>query len=215
MGHFYPPPPTFIGGRQPYAPPLGLVQSGPVPQAPPQRGAIAVATLGILISSWQPPYARAQGSATIAPLIPVQTASTPPVQNKTLFAILGTWNLDPYIVISLPSAAGNVGITPDQPPSVSQVNLNKIRASWDFPFVEPPRASRLAPLILPPAAPTPPPVRTYALLFSIRMMWEPPFFPPPHSATVAPLIPPPVPITPVTCSGGTFDILTPMPGLML
>src|SRR5690349_7894333 len=89
-GHFRPAPPTFIGGRQPFAPELGIPQSGPVPQAPPIRSyaafvAIAVASLAAppTFIGGKQPYAAPLGQPQSAIV-----ASQPPARSSTAF-----WNI--------------------------------------------------------------------------------------------------------------------------
>lgn len=206
MGYFYPPPPLFIGGKQPYAPPLGIVQSGPVPQAPPQRGPIALATLGVLISSWQPPFQQAQGASDIAPIIqtPAAPSQPPAPRNAALFNILGAWQQDPITIVSLPSAAGNVGVTPDQPQPVGRVNFDIIRRSWDIQFqlIGP---ARIAPLAPAPAIPDQPPIPSRNDLYTILRAWAAPFQYPQGAGHSAPTLPAPaVPSQPPITSYAIF-----------
>jgi len=68
QGFFYVPPPTFVGGRQPYAPPNGLVQSGIAPQAAPNIGSIDSRVLNVLLRSWLPDVVWVQGLDEMAPI---------------------------------------------------------------------------------------------------------------------------------------------------
>jgi hypothetical protein len=96
-GAFYPPPPVFIGGAQPYAPRLGKAQSGPAPQPPPISGPMVAATFALLIGSWTPGPQPAQGSPRfVRP--PPQVISPPPVKTNALSSVIrSTWEL-PFVL---------------------------------------------------------------------------------------------------------------------
>lgn len=97
MATFYPPPPVFIGGAQPFAPRLGIAQSGPTPQPPPIRGPLVAATFALLIGSWTPGPQPAQGSPRfVRPPPPV--ISQPPVKTNALLGVIrSTWEL-PFVL---------------------------------------------------------------------------------------------------------------------
>ncbi len=151
MGYFYQPPPTFIGGAQPYAPRLGIVQGGPAPQAPPPRGAVALATLGVILSAWQPPFFEAQGAGDIAPLIQTTAApSGPPVVTGVILrSIVDQWQPGWYG----PPQTRTASILPivNSAPPRTSVNLSTVLQSWQPPFLESQGGSEIAPLL--PAAP--------------------------------------------------------------
>jgi hypothetical protein len=178
VGYYYPPPPVSIGGAQPYAPRLGIAQSGPVPQAPPQRGSIALATLGVILASWQPPFFVAQGAGDIAPTIPAPAVANPPLmQNRAIQTILqSSWQADPTTVVSLCSVAAFA--TPpviSQPPAVTGVNLQTILQTWQQPAFLVQGAGDIAPTLPAPVV-SQPPVQSGTNLRVIRCSWEPPFF---------------------------------------
>lgn len=139
-GHFYAPPPTFIGGRQPYAPKLGQVQSGPVPSAPPP---INRASLRI-VDAWHRDdpctiiYVCSIAPQLAAPAVP----DNPPGRSfANQRVILGQW--DPQhrplptatkVAPFIPAAA-----VPDNPPRFSYSIRNTILASWTPPYRPIPR----------------------------------------------------------------------------
>lgn len=174
MGYFYPPPPPLIGGKQPYAPALGLVQSGPVPQAPPLRGAIAVATFGIILSSWQPSFLPVQGAGHIAPLLQAAAGvSQPPPLNRSAQSVIqAAWQQDPTTIISLTSVAP-FAAGPVTPPQPSGVNLQLILQAWQPPpYVVQGSGGDFAPTL--PVVSQPNPVSS-AKLHQIRSTWETPW----------------------------------------
>lgn len=133
-GYFYPPPPSRIGGNQPYAPKLGIAQSGPSPDAPPLRGPLALATLALVVGAWTPQPVRVQTSANIAPLIPVAVASTQVpysrlVQDRT---IIDAWNQSTLVVLGGNQVAPLLFVPPqiDNPPPSTNTNLNVLIRSW-------------------------------------------------------------------------------------
>src|SRR5437868_1037945 len=102
-GFFYPPPPAYVGGRQPHAPRLGLVQSGPTPDAPPVRTFV---TLGIILAACAPAAYALPASARIAPFVPAPAASAPlPVSQVNFRIIEGLLRADAWTSIQLCSIA--------------------------------------------------------------------------------------------------------------
>lgn len=191
MGHFYNLPPAFIGGAQPYAPRLGIPQSGPAPTPPPPNQA---AIYQLILSIWWPPTrsTKSHGGPDIVPPV----SSVPPAITIPS-AIFAWWAHDPMTIITLPSAAGAPGPPPpDQPPPVSQANMAVILKNWDLgPQILPPRPTMAA--LIPLVVPDAPPVNDRRVLFQILRMWDPPFFQMPPAATIAPFVPIPPPPPPV------------------
>lgn len=186
-GHFYPPPPTFIGGTQPYAPRLGISQSGPVPQAPPLRGPIALATFGLLLAAWQPPFVKAQGSAQIAPLLPVAAVASnaPPPNGIWLRTVIEQWQ-------PKWSSPQQVDVAPTLPrvdtaPAPSQA-LSRVFATWQVdPYIQIGLTS-VAPFATQ-ATSDAPPVTSGVNLQTILQAWVPP---PPSAqgwSRIAPILP--------------------------
>jgi hypothetical protein len=191
-GYFYAPPPSRIGGSQPYAPRLGLVQSGPN-QAPPLRGPLAVATLAVLIAAWKPPFVQAQGSADFAPTLPVTASNPPPSLQQP--HIIGSWYQDAVTVLHLSQLAATF-ISADPPPASSKVNSNTIRAAWTPPWVPVQGYGDSAPFLPAPAAPTPPPVVTRVNDRTIAQSWVPLWYGPPAPLSTSALPAAPIPNAP-------------------
>lgn len=192
MGYFYPPPPTFIGGRQPYAPPLGQIQSGPLPQAPPLRGAFALATLGVILSTWQTPFFEAQGAGDIAPLLPpTPVVSQPPARSNATQAIIQScWVADSTTLIPLCSIAPFVAAAiAGQPPQPLPINLQTILQAWQPAFFEAQGAGDIAPTL--PIVNTAP-VRSFVNLSTVLQAWIPPFLESQGASDIAPLLPAPI-----------------------
>jgi len=188
MSHFRVPPPVFVGGRQPYAPRLGIAQSGPTPDQPP---VLTRANLAIVLDSWKLPFAYPQGYQEIAPLVPVAAApSGPPIRSNNLTpAILAAWVTQPT-AISLASFAGQ--LVSDQPPARTYENLTTILNAWRPPFVQTQGGGEIAPLLAVPVVPDQPPVpgkQTQALVVAL---WQPPHVISQGYADIAPLAPAPV-----------------------
>lgn len=194
-GYFYPPPPSQIGGSQPFAPRLGIVQSGPTPQAPPLRGPIALATLAVIASAWTPSDVRAQTAPKIAPLISVLTGGPPPIVRQP--HIVASWSQDPVTVLYLTQIAANI-VALDAPPVRTYVNSSIIRAAWDPPWLASQGYTRIAPNLAAPAAPSQPPVLTHVNERIIGQAWVPPWYGPPRPLSTSALpaapvaTPPPV-----------------------
>lgn len=192
-GQFYPPPSVYVGGRQPFAPALGIAQSGPTPDNPPRR---SLAALGIIFSSWVTVSVPLPAAAKIAPLIPAAAAaSNVPAPNRANFGIVQQhWQRDPVTVIYVCSIAPllQTPAVPDQPPATTRVVFNSILNQW-YPVHRPlQRLTTIASVA--PAAPVPdqPPVPGRVTGGLIRQMWEPPWYALPEAGTLAPFIPAPV-----------------------
>lgn len=134
-GHFYSLPPTFIGGRQPYAPRLGQVQSEPAPSAPPPINRVH---LRIVEAHYREEPNTTVFLTSIAPLLqtPAVADNPPPRSFATQRSIIGQWEprrlplpRSRLIAPLLPAAA-----TPDNPPRISYANRNLIHASWITPY---------------------------------------------------------------------------------
>lgn len=139
-GHFYPPPSTFIGGRQPYAPPLGLVQSGLAPSAPPP---VNRASLQIIEARYRVDPTTVIYVGSIAPLLqtPAVPDNPPPSSYANQRVILGRWEL-PYRPIQGVSKLAPLlapAVTPDNPPRFGYSVRNTILASWVPPYRPIPR----------------------------------------------------------------------------
>jgi hypothetical protein len=176
-GFFYPPPPAYVGGRQPHAPRLGLVQSGPTPDAPPVRTFV---TLGIILAACAPAAYALPASARIAPFVPAPAASAPlPVSQVNFRIIEGLLRADAWTSIQLCSIAPTLQTpatpaTPDNPPVRTATNFNTILRQWDRPHAQLPQAGRLAALIPASATPDAPPITNYALRSLVIAQWIPP-----------------------------------------
>lgn len=175
-GHFYPLPPTFIGGRQPYAPKLGQVQSGPAAASgPPPINRASFQS----IDAWHRHdpcttiYVCSIAPQLSAPAVP----DNPPVRSyANQRAILGHWNpvyrpLPSTIKVAplLPAPAA-----PDNAPVVNRTNLSLITRQWERYPLALPQSGRVAPLL--PAAVTPdaPPILSYAHRNLVIAQWIPP-----------------------------------------
>lgn len=180
-GHFYPLPPTFIGGRQPYAPKLGQVQSGPAPSNPPP---INRASFRIIDARHREDPWTIIDVCSIAPLLstPAVPDNPPPRSFANQRVIFGQWELSsrPLPITTkvaplLPAAAA-----PDNPPIKGYVNLGLISRQWDPPYRPLPLGSEIAPLL--PAAVTPdsPPRFSYSIQNTILASWVPPYRPIPR-----------------------------------
>jgi hypothetical protein len=173
VGYFYQLPPVYTGGTQPYAPPPGLVQSGPLPTPPPPN---TPAPLNTILSIWYPPGRAPKYMGDFTPVPPL------PSTNYQMQSIVSAWwQLDPPIIIDLPSAAGNVGLVSSNAPTVSPATLMSIIRTWDPPqyvYLQP--QENLAPVLIPPNPPDNPPRFSWALTYSIILTWTPPPYYPPN-----------------------------------
>lgn len=137
-GYFYGPPPTFIGGRQPYAPKLGLAQSGP--DAVASQVPINRASLAIVDAAWRAenlPHIRGEYFAPTLPII----SQPPPISRAALWNIDAKWREDIITVISLSSLAPQgEAETADAPPVRDGQNLNLVLRAWE-PRARHPQAS--------------------------------------------------------------------------
>lgn len=136
-GHFHPLPPPFIGGRQPYAPSLGLPQSGEVPQAPPQMTRVNFDAI-VRSEFYPPPPTYVGGSQPYAPRLGMPQsgpASSPPLpissaNHATIVRAHGDlkWTLI-YTASIAPILSPNPA-APDNPPPSSYATLNAIVRQW-------------------------------------------------------------------------------------
>lgn len=177
-GHFYQSPPTFIGGRQPYAPPLGQVQSAPAPSNPPP----------INRASWRIIEARYRDDpwtiihvCSIAPALqtPATPDNPPPRSYANQRLISGLWDIPSRplplgikVAPLLPAPAA-----PDNAPIKGYVTLGVVTRQWDPPYRPLPSGSRFAPLL--PVADNPPRF-SYAIRNTILSTWVPPYRPIPR-----------------------------------
>lgn len=185
-GHFYPPPPTFIGGRQPYAPELWIPPSGPAPESPPVRSWAAFnAVLGTHLPQ---PYAL-PATRKIAALIPAAAIpDAPPARGYANFKLIADqWQqielrrqARPFVA-SLPIISA--------PPPVNRSNLRIIDALWDYDPVTVIYVNAIASIAEAPPAPDNPPTRTRVNFDTIATQWCPPPRPLLARAKIAPLLP--------------------------
>lgn len=192
-GHFYPLPPVFIGGRQPYAPKQGLPQSGPTPEAPPVR---SFAQFASILDTWRvaPPtfIGGAQAFAPRLGLVPETVAVTgqPPFTRQSLGIVQSWWVQAPITTISLSSIAPLLA-TADQPPPKTALFLSILEA-WRPSQYALPRQVAIASILATPPTIDAPPIRSYAAQIAIREAWN---FPPPPAqgfTGIVPLLPAPV-----------------------
>lgn len=189
-GHFYAPPPVFIGGRQPYAPRLGLPQSVPGLTIPPARSFVS---LGIVHSWWTHDPITTVWLTSIAPFL----AEPGPPPKRTLhafFSIRETWN-PPTPLVPKRVAVASILATPpaiDAPPPQNLAAYYALRRLWDpLPYALPEGAS-FAPLTIAPVSDAPPPA-TRAVSFAVREHWDAAPFELPERVAIAPLLAPDVP----------------------
>lgn len=190
-GYFYPPPPSRIGGNQPYAPKLGIAQSGPTPDAPPIRGPLALATLALVVSSWTPQPVRAQTSASIAPLIPAVVVSTqvPFSQQAQLKTIYDAWTASSVVVLGGSQVAPLLATPPtiDNPPPSTNINFNVLVRSWQpLPYLIE-GAENIAPLVPTQVAVANPVYDRQTIIRSIIDSWQPKQWPVQYRPFVASL----------------------------
>lgn len=180
-GYFYPLPPTQIGGRQPYAPRLGRIESGPTPESAPVR---SFAALGILLASWAPAVLALPQAARIAPLIPASSPPDNPPPVRRLTSIIDAqWDQLPITVIYVSSIAPTLTtpVAPDNAPVRSDAQLNCLLGTWQtiiddrFRFL--PDQTRIAPLLPAAVLPDDPPVSTYTNFSVLLQQWIPPYIP--------------------------------------
>lgn len=202
-GHFFPAPPTFIGGRQPYAPKDGIAQSGPVPQAPPIRSyaafvAIAVASLAgppTFIGGKQP-YAAPLGQSQSGAV-----ASQPPASSYAPNVAIA-WLPPPPAFVGgdqpYGPQLGQVQSAPvSGPPPLTQVTLGIIRAAWTQDVVTIISLSSGAPFLADPGPPVP---SSYVVQQTIRQAWDITPYAVPKAGTIASVLaaPPVVSAPPIT-----------------
>lgn len=187
-GHFYAPPPTFIGGRQPYAPKLGQVPSPAVSSDPPP---VNRASLRIIEARYRDDPWTIISVSRIAPLLTTPAVpDNPPVSSfANQRVILGQWEpiyrpLPFTIKVAplIPAAA-----VPDNPPRQSYANSQVVARAWEQPYRSLPAGAKVAPL-LPVVTPDSPPQRSDANRNLILAQWIAPYRSQPPRANVAPLL---------------------------
>lgn len=191
MGHYYNPPPPFIGGAAPLVPRKRVPPSGPTPQNPFFAGtAVLVATV---LQAWQPAPAQAQTARNLNPALFAAPAATPVLQRPdTFYATLNSWIAAPY---QIPAGARltppRSGPIPQNPPFAG----TKIQdALWQWWQVKAPPVQVGAQVI--PATPIPifVPIGRREILWQLLATWIPgPPQPPvgnrlPPSLLVAPVV---------------------------
>lgn len=164
-GPFYPPPPVFIGGRQPHAPRDIVPHSGPTPQPPPLLAPIVAATFGVIISSWTPGPQLPQRAPNLIQSGPAVASQPPPPINLQGF-IAQQWQDRVTTVVYAPQIAAT-SIAPQPTPSIALPYA--IRAAWEpppLPLQPPARLIQSGPL---PSQPQPASVVTQ---LAIRATWD-------------------------------------------
>lgn len=188
-GQFYPPPPVFVGGRQPYAPALGIAQSGPTPDNPPRR---SLATLGIVLASWVQASYPPPVAAKIAPLIPAAVVSGPPPAIRAYDSVIVSswaqrWTLPPQSADFAPLA-----------PVISSPPFRDLRAHhivqqvWRYDPTTIIYVCSIAPLLAEVVTPDNPPPNTDVVFNSIIQQWSIPYRLLPKNVGVASLLAPAV-----------------------
>jgi PASTA domain-containing protein len=174
-GHFYPLPPTFIGGQQPYAPKLGQVQSGSAPSNPPP---INRASLRIIEARYREDPATVIYVSSIASQLstPAAPDNAPVRTYANQRVILGQWDPVfrplPYtikIAPFIPAAA-----VPDNPPAQNYANRQVVARFWELPYRPLPSRVQVAPL-LPAITPDSPPKIGLTNWDVILRQWMPPY----------------------------------------
>jgi hypothetical protein len=188
-GFFYTPPPTNIGGSQPFAPRLGQPQSGPIPQSPPQRGAIALATVGVLLASWATQPQPQQKYARIAPLIPAAAIAKTPVNNSVNLRIIADqWTQAQVVVLPASEIAPllTAPVTPDVAPLLTGTNLSLVLQQW----LPGPNPQQRLPVLTQsgPTLSTQTPYSTVNLNITVAS-WAPKYVAAQKSAQIAPTLP--------------------------
>jgi hypothetical protein len=177
-GHFYPLPPAFIGGQQPYAPKLGQVPSAPALTGPPP---VNRTNLRIIDARHRDDPYTIIYVCSIAPLLSTPVVpDSPPVRSfANQRVIFGQWEpihrpLPSTIKVAsfIPAAA-----TPDSPPRRSDANPNLILAQWVAPYRSLPPRANSAPL-LPAAVANNPPRLAYENRNVVLRQWTPPYIHP-------------------------------------
>src|SRR6266852_1022555 len=159
-GWFYPPPPPFIGGRQPYEPRKRKIFGMSV-DAPPVVGPMPRAVLNSIGSTGNipPPVPQQRRpSQIISRDAPPRYSVAPQVLTR------GSWTRDPLL---------QYGIAPtpqipevDPPPLYSIATLAEIRALWNPP--DPPPQQRLPAQLVSVDAP---PTYSIAVQMAVRQNW--------------------------------------------
>lgn len=179
-GYFYPPPPTFTGGSQPYQARRFVPPSGPVADAPPVRTQVLQA---LIRAQWEPaPYAIPR-AGTVASFLPVVAAPvTPPfnVNRIILQTIIDQWQPVNFWSFGPDGTAPffNQPLATDAPPPRSLATDQVILDAWRPQTHDVPRV-RIAPLIPVSAVPDTPPPPSRVTARVIRDAWIAPFQLPP------------------------------------
>jgi hypothetical protein len=181
-GYFYPAPPAFIGGRQPYAPRLGQP-----PGSPGDRQTRTYVTLAIIMAAWTPPaFHYLPPQTRIAPFL-TPPGPPPPTNSAQLLSIIRQWDPRPFYLPEPVEIASQspAPAAPSQPPPPS-ATIWTIRSAWEPATLPLPRAPQT-----PQAAPSQPPPLSAAIWTTIRNAWEPTPSPLPRAARIAPIPPAP------------------------
>jgi len=187
-GHFYPLPPTFIGGRQPYAPKLGIAQSGP-----PSQPTRALATFGIILASWSQAAPALPNQVRIAPLVPLAAVPDAPPRLLTtnLNVILAQWQPQYAPQQSRADIAPLIAMVTTANPPFNRDQFKVIHAAhqqsdpWTVISL-----TSVAPFAEAPATPDAPPLKGRVTIDSILGQWEPQEYLPPLPKGLAPLLSP-------------------------
>lgn len=182
-----PPDPTFIGGRQAFAPRLGIPQSGPTPSQPPAKTNVFFT----IRDAWNPAaYALPQAGEIAGVLATAEVASQPPPLNLgAYYEIRRLWDQQPY---ALPEGASFAPLAPapitaDAPPVQSLAAFYAIRQLWEPQPYALPQAADFAPLV--PEVLDAPPPSTWARVFAVREQWNPAHYRLPSAGKFAPILP--------------------------
>jgi hypothetical protein len=126
-GAFYPPPPVFIGGRQPYAPLALVPASAPAPVNAPTIGGVDKRVLNIILRGWQPDVIWIQGQEELAPIASYPPPPAPgpviPISVAQQMALRMTWE-PPFM---FPPQVGYIGALPGAPVFIIMPNLVGLR----------------------------------------------------------------------------------------
>lgn len=173
---FYPPPPPFVGGRQPYAGQDAIPVSGPTPRPSPHP-----AILSTIIQAWAPLPVPLQR----APQVVQSGASPQPSPHPAILrSLIKSWDDDVWTVIhvaSIGSQGAPQGVVPNQP-----ALLRVLLQAWDLPPPLPVQNAPIAHLI---PAPSQPPPSTTALMSEIIALSQPSPYAIPRAGTVASTLP--------------------------
>lgn len=166
MAGYYPPPPSFIGGSQPYAPRLGIPVGNVVNQPPPSTQATLA---GEVAQSWVPVWSWQDTRRRLVQNPPV--VDQPPRVSRTFYGIRSAWETVPTLPVLPPKfVQGGVAVFV-QPPYAPTALFAGIRSAWD---IYTPLPQQTQPQVQPGVAVVvQPPYNAQSLLAAIRSTWIP------------------------------------------